>query len=202
METRLSPDAVVPRHQDWLRWELILLGLGALGNPLHESGHWMVWTLRGIPATMTFGQTRPLLDSGPGDFLVNAGGPFVNLALAWIGVYLQYRSIPLLAQLGTGLTLVMAYGRLLVYLTVVLFGMSISRQDEGRMAHYLGWPMWSWVWVLGGLFLLTLVLTWRRTAGPAWQRGSIFLGALVVYGAVAGFEVLVLDTLLFDARGP
>lgn len=178
---------------------ITLLVVAALGNPLHESGHWIGYTLSGIPAGISFNHTY-YLDHWAPSFAGALGGPLLSLALSWLGVVLLLRTR--LVALGTALAIVMAYSRLLPYLVFgVLAPSQLPFNDEGVIAIWLGWPIWSWLAILTPLFLASIAVTWSRLPGGTAQRIGVFAAILVVYGIAAAFEVGVLDPIFFPGVG-
>ncbi|AEB11414.1 hypothetical protein [Marinithermus hydrothermalis] len=182
------------------RWAVAcLVVIPALGNPLHELGHWIGYALAGIPAAFSFNRVLPLAPEGAGLAGV-AGGPLASLALAGLGVVVLYR-VPRRALVGASLAAVMAYTRLLPYLLFVLGIVSPAQNDEGMIARALGWPLWS-VWLPFALaFLGILALAWRGLKVPTAQRLGWFALLFVAYAAAAAVEVLVLDPVWFPGVG-
>src|SRR5437868_7929203 len=91
---------------------LTVVGVALLGNPLHEFGHWIGYTLSGIPAGISFNHTY-YLDHWAPSFAGAAGGPGLSLALSWLGVLVL--TTTRFTTFGATLAIVMAYSRLLPY---------------------------------------------------------------------------------------
>jgi len=182
-----------------LRDALVVVTVAALGNPLHELGHWIGYTLSGIPAGISFQHTY-YLDHWAPSFAGALGGPLLSLVLSWIGVAVL--SWTRFVTLGAALAIVMAYSRLLPYL---LFGVLAPSQlpfnDEGVLAIWLGWPIWSWLVIFTPLFVASIAVTWSRLASGTARRIALFATILVVYGIAAAFEVGVLDPIFFPGVG-
>ena len=187
----------MPLHR--IRDVIVVLIVAAIGNPLHELGHWVGYTLSGIPAGISFNHTY-YLDHWAPSFAGALGGPLLSLGLSWLGVIVLVRTH--YVAFGAALAIVMAYSRLLPYLVFgVLAPSQLPFNDEGVLAIWAGWPIWSWLLILTPLFVASIAVTWSRLPGGATRRIGVFAAILVVYGMAAAFEVGVLDPLLFPGVG-
>ncbi|WP_242342962.1 hypothetical protein [Anaeromyxobacter terrae] len=164
--------------------------------PLHELGHWVGFSLAGIPAAISLNHTY-FTERWEPSLAGAAGGPVATIALAWIGVYLVLRR-GRLQPLGFALAVVMPFTRLATYAICAAIPRAMAINDEGVMALDCGWPTWSWVWILLPFLVAPWVVAWRAAPGSPVRKLGRFGGtavAWVVLGLV--LEAGVLDPRLF-----
>jgi hypothetical protein len=194
-------DATPPAHPDPLRdkpssyllWALVFC---LLASPIHEIGHWVGFTLCGVPAGVSFNHTfwlrawRPCL-------LGDLGGPILSLLLVGLGLLLS-RS-PRWRALGAPLTFFMALTRLVPYLLcLTLPGVRMAVNDEGVAAGLVGVPLWTFALLFGFLLMGSLLLTWRRLPQSPRTRALMYAGGLVMYLGLSIFgEAMIADPRLF-----
>jgi len=187
------PDLLRDRPSRYLLWALVVC---LLASPIHEIGHWVGFTLCGVPAAFSFNHTFWLLAWRP-CLLGDLGGPIMSLLLVGLGLLLS--RFPRWRALGAPLTFFMALTRLVPYLLCLTIpGVRMAVNDEGVEARLVGVPLWTFALLFGVLLSGSLLLTWRRLPQPPRIRALMYAGGLVMYLVLSIYcEAMIADPWLF-----
>jgi hypothetical protein len=171
---------------------IVLLASGLL----HEFGHWIGFSLVGIPAAISFDHTYFTVRWEP-SLAGAAGGPIATIAFAWIGVLLLFRRRSRFETLGRALAVVMPLTRFVTYAFCAAVPRAMSVNDEGVMSLDCGWSTWTWVWILLPFLLGPWVMVWIQSTASPMRKLGLFGGAAIAWVGLMVFEVTILEPRLF-----
>lgn len=183
------------KRNEYIKWVLIFFIIGLIANPAHEFGHWIFYTLNGVKAGFSFNNTY-FINEWKEVLMGAIGGPLFSLVLALIGVIILYK-IPRLSYFGAGLAIIMSLTRLLPYIVIVSTN-TIKCNDEGVIAIYLNWPLWSIFSILLACFISILILVWRGLKNTRKEKIIIFTLAFWGYIFALGLEIGILEKIFFS----
>jgi len=159
------------------RW---LLALSVFARPIHELGHWVVYSFYGIKVHYTLNQVVPyqLKDT---KILGEAGGPILNAILAVAG-YTIFRNSKSCKEFGLALSIANIFSRLIVYLGVMLLH-TWEINDEGVIGILTSKNVYCYYILFGTFFLFLLFLDLQRISMTLKERKDFLLLTILVFGA-------------------
>jgi hypothetical protein len=168
--------------------KMIVIAIAILATPMHELGHWIGYTLDGIPAVLHYHYTEPLTDTF--SLMGVSGGPLMSLVLAIFGLCMMYinRSNK---SIWAYFSVIMCLTRLIPYLFLVIPPNNLSFNDEGIIAMELGLPIWVIYSIFVTLFASILFAIYSEYNGTFFQQIKIYKYGYILY---------VLSIIVFGIR--
>ena len=159
-----------------------------IATPIHELGHLIGYKLSGIPARFNFIYTESI--SGSESLWGVLGGPLLGLLLALTGcvlVYIfkdkKYTFICIYFAITMCLTRLIPY-----FLISLIIPGDFAINDEGLIAKYLNFPVWS-IYIIFMILFVSIIIVLKIIQKDKFNK--CFKYACLFYFIIMLFEIKI-----------